>query len=176
MASWKEALQIGERFEKFVMYDILAKTGFESHKNDIRANFKYYDIEVPKLELTIECKCDERAEETQNICIETHSDGNESGILVTKADYWMVTDNVQGFLIKTSELKRCVNEGFTALYPEEPTKFLHLSKYPVKQEDGSVKLMDFYTIPVRIFKEYCDEVNDIDKMTYKALYEKISYI
>lgn len=176
MASWKEALAIGEKFEKFVMHDILAKTGFMSIKNDVKANFKYYDIDVSKLNLTIECKCDERAEETRNICIETHSDGEESGIIATKADYWMITDNVQGFLIKTSEIKRCIYEGYTVLHPEEPTKFLHLAKYPVKQEDGSVKLMNFYTIPIRIFKEYCDEVSDIDKMLYKALYEKISDI
>jgi hypothetical protein len=168
MASWKESLEIGEKFEKFVMEDIKNKLGFGVEKNEVAANLKLYDL-ILENGKTIECKCDERAEETKNICIETHCDDNESGILTTSADYWMITDNIKGFLIKTSEIKRCIYEGHTSLYPEEPTKFLHMVNYPVKQEDGSVKLMNFYTIPTWLFSEYCEEVQDINKMTYKTL-------
>ena len=168
MASWKQSLKIGENFEKFVMAEIKNKLALKAIKNEVAANLKLYDITLEN-EKTIECKCDERAEETQNICIETHCNDKESGILTTTADYWLITDNIKGYLIKTSELKRCVYEGHTSLFPNEPTKFLHMKNYPVKQEDGVVKLMDFYTIPTRIFEEYCDEVEKIDKMTYKAL-------
>lgn len=168
MASWKESLKIGENFEKFVMAEIENKLALKAIKNEVAANLKLYDITLEN-EKTIECKCDARAEETQNICIETQCNDKESGILTTTADYWLITDNIRGYLIKTTELKRCVNEGYTSLFPHEPTKFLHMKNYPVKQEDGVVKLMDFYTIPTRIFEEYCDEVEKIDKMTYKAL-------
>ena len=43
MASWKEALAIDEKFEKFVMHDLLAKTGFMSKKNDVTTKYKYYE-------------------------------------------------------------------------------------------------------------------------------------
>jgi len=166
MASWKESLAIGESFEKFVMQDIASKLDISVEKNEVAANLKLYDLTLED-GTTIECKCDERAEETKNICIETHCNGKESGILTTAADYWFITDNVKGYLIKTSELRRCIDEGHTSLFPEEPTKFLHMVNYPVKQEDGAVKLMNFYTIPTHLFSEYCLEVNDINDMKYK---------
>lgn len=171
MASWIESLKIGEDFEKYVKHEIENKLGIKAVKNEVAATLKFYDL-VLENQKTVECKCDERANETKNICIETHCDGQESGISTTTADYWMITDNVKGFLIKTNQLKRCIEENYTSLYPDEPTKFLHMTDYPVKQEDGRVKLMNFYTIPIWLFSEYCDEVGEIDKMTYKHLLMK----
>lgn len=168
MASWKESLEVGEKFEKFVTEDIELKVGLSVVKNEVAANLKLYDLTIENGK-TIECKYDERAEETKNICIETHCNSNESGILTTGADYWLITDKIKGFLIKTSDIKRCIYEGHTSLYPEEPTKFLHMIDYPVKQEDGSVKLMCFYTIPTWLFSEYCDEVSNINEMKYSIL-------
>ncbi len=168
MASWKESLEIGENFETFIIKDIQSKLNINVIKNEVASNLKLYDLILDNNK-TIECKCDERAEETKNICIETHCNDNESGILTTTADYWMITDKTHGYLIKTSEIKRCIEEGHTSLYPEEPTKFLHMINYPVKQEDNSVKLMNFYTIPIWLFTEYCDEVAPINELTYKDL-------
>jgi len=168
MATWKESLKMGEVFERFIRIDIWRKLRLKAEKNEVAANLKLYDMTLENGK-TVECKFDERAAESLNICIETHCEGNESGILTTTADFWMITDRKRVFLIKTSELKRCIEEGYLSLYPEEPTKFLHMKKYPVKQGDGQVKLMDFYTIPIRIFEEYCVEVEEIDKMTYKVL-------
>lgn len=168
MASWKESLAIGEDFEEFIMQDIASKLKMDAIKNEVQSKLKLYDITI-KNGITIECKCDERAEDTKNICIETHCDGNESGILTTSADYWLITDNVKGFLIKTSELRRCIEEGHTSLFPKEPTKFLHMTRYPVKQGDGAVKLMNFYTIPNHLFSEYCEEVSDINNMKYETI-------
>jgi hypothetical protein len=168
MTSWNESLKINEIFERFIKIDIWKKSGLKAEKNEVAANLKLYDMTLENGK-TIECKYDERAAETENICIETHCDGNESGILTTTADYWVISDRNKTFLIKTTEIKRCVEEGYTSLYPHEPTKFLHMKKYPVKQEEGGAKLMDFYTIPTRIFEEYCEEVQDINNMTYEIL-------
>ena len=168
MASWKESLKIGEDFEKFVMQEIKTKLALSVVKNEVAANLKLYDLTLENGK-TVECKCDERAEESKNICIETHCEGKESGILTTTADYWLITDKAKGFLIKTSELRRCIEEGFTSLYPDEPTKFLYRVKCPVKQGDGHKKLMNFYTPPAWLFSEYCVEVADINEMTYKEL-------
>jgi hypothetical protein len=168
MASWEESLKIGEIFERFIRIDIWRKSELKAEKNEVAANLKLYDMTLENGK-TIECKYDEKAAETQNICIETHCNGSESGVLTTTADYWIISDRNKTFLIKTSELKRCIHEGHTSLFPHKPTKFLHMKKYPVKQEDGGVKLMNFYTIPTRIFEEYCDEVKEINNMTYKTL-------
>jgi hypothetical protein len=168
MASWKESLKVGDVFERFVKIDIWRKTKLKSTKNEVAANLKLYDL-ILENDLTIECKYDKKGKESGNICIETRCNGKKSGIMTTTADYWVITDGEKTFLIKTKEIKRCIYEGFTALFPNEPTKFLHMKKYPVKQEDGVTKLMDFFTIPMRIFSEYCVEVEDIDKMTYKEL-------
>lgn len=168
MATWEESKKIGEDFEKEIALGIKTKLGIDVKKNDDKSKFKLYDLILDNGK-TIECKFDERAEDTKNFCIETHCDGNESGILTTSADYWAVTNKEQVFLIKISELKKCIYDGHTSLYPEEPTKFLHMEIYPVKQGDGVVKLMDFYTIPIHLFSEYCVEINSIDKMTYKDL-------
>ena len=101
MASWKESLKIGENFEKFIMEDIKTKLGLNVVKNEVAIRYKLYDLIVEE-NTTIECKCDEKAEETKNVCIETHCEGNESGILTTSADYWLITDNYyqhQGILL-----------------------------------------------------------------------------
>jgi len=168
MASWEESLKIGEDFENNRMKDIYDKIGLKCTKNELYSNLKFFDFTIEN-GITIECKCDEKAEETQNICIETHCNDNESGILTTTADYWLITDNIKGYLIKTSEIKRCIEEGHTSLFPDKPTKFLHMVNYPVKQEDKSVKLMSFYTIPTWLFSEYCEEVEDVNNMKYDCL-------
>lgn len=168
MASWEESLKIGENFEVNRMNDIYNKIGLKCIKNELYSNLKLYDFTIEN-GITIECKCDKKAEETKNICIETHCNNNESGILTTSADYWLITDNVKGYLIKTIEIKRCIEEGYTSLYPDKPTKFLHMTNYPVKQEDKSIKLMNFYTIPTWLFSKYCEEVEDINNMKYDCL-------
>ena len=168
MASWKESLKMGDVFERFIKIDIWRKLKLKSTKNEVAANLKLYDL-ILENDLTLECKFDKKGKESRNICIETRCNGNKSGIMTTTADYWVISDGERVFLIKTKDIKRCIYEGYTSLYPNEPTKFLHMKKYPVKQEDGVTKLMDFFTIPMHLFSEYCVEVEDIDKMTYKEL-------
>ena len=70
MASWKESLKIGENFEKFVIEDLKRKLAITATKNEVAANLKLYDMTLENGK-TIECKCDERAEDTKNLCIET---------------------------------------------------------------------------------------------------------
>ena len=170
MASWNECKTLGDTLENLSMKDIKEKTGYDCEKNIEPANYKYYDYTVLNIKKTIECKFDYKGSETKNVCIETHCEGKESGISVTTADFWIISDGVVEYFILTDEIKRCIKEGYTSLYPEEPTKFLHWKKCPVPQDDdGSVKLMDFYTIPSWLFSTYCIEVNIISNMTYKGL-------
>lgn len=168
MASWKESLKIGDIFERFIMIDIWRKLKLKSTKNEVAANLKLYDL-ILENNITIECKFDKKGRETGNVCIETRCDGNKSGIMITTADYWIISDRERTFLIKTINIKKCIYEGYTSLFPDKPTKFLHMKKFPIKQEDGVVKLMDFFTIPMTLFSEYCEEVEEINKMTYKIL-------
>lgn len=169
MASWEESKKIGDSFEEFAMKDISFKLGYTIEKNDIYENYKYYDFTIVENGINVECKYDVGGVTSKNVCIETHCNGKESGISTSKADYWLISHEYIIYLIKSEDIKRCIYDGYTSLYPEEPTKFRYFTNYPVTQGDGFNKLMDFFIIPARIFKEYCVEVNEANNLTYKEL-------
>lgn len=169
MASWKECIMVGESFEDFIIKEICEKLGYNIQKNIIPSEYKYYDFTILNNGITVECKFDIKANESKNICIETHNDDNKSGILVTTADFWIIGDGFKGFIISAKDIKRCIYEGYISLYPEEPTKFLYMKRYPIRQENNRTKLMNFYTIPTWLFEKYCIEVNEINKLTYRCI-------
>lgn len=175
MASWEESKKIGENFENYLSVQLSEKLGVDVIINDIVENYKYYDLIIINLGITIECKYDLKAIETGNICIECSCDDNLSGISTTKADYWIICDGVDSYFIKTSEIKKCIDECYTSLYPNEPTKILLKKKCAVEQSDKTYKLMDLYIISKKIFIKYCSEVNKIDEMNYDELKEYTYY-
>jgi len=168
MADWKESSKLGFDFEDFCLKDINEKVNPLAYRNQIKSEYSFYDIILHDgnfaenhQQKTIECKFDEKANETGNICIETGCNGRLSGLLITKADYWQIGDGFQMFLIKTDMIRTCINN--------HPNEIQYKRKYPVTQEDGVTKDMTFYLIPKRLFIEYCLEVAGINDMTYKDL-------
>jgi hypothetical protein len=132
-----------------------------------KEEFSFYDIVLfdgnfseHHKQKTLECKYDKMASLTGNICIETVCNSRMTGLLITKADFWIISDGKTSYLIKTDEIRRCINEN-----PNIPCK----NKCPVLQEDGITKEMDFYLIPKRIFEPYCSEVSSINNMKYNSL-------
>lgn len=167
MADWQVSSHMGFEFEEFILKDLNEKHFPLAYKNMKKEDYCYYDIILfdgdfskEHKQKTIECKYDEMANQTGNICIETGCNGRLSGLLITKADYWVISDGQTTFLIKTDEIRRCLEE-----YPN----ITYRRKYHVLQEDGVTKEMNFYLIPKRIFEKYCLEVNDINKMKYDCL-------
>jgi hypothetical protein len=166
MASWKETSEMGFEFEDFVLEDINKKVLPLAYKNTIKENYSFYDIILFKGNFgeqskTLECKYDEKASHTGNICIEVGCNGRASGLLVTTADYWLIGDGYIGYLIETTRIREYILEN--------GNEIIYKPKCLIKQEDGVYKEMDIYLIKKSIFEKYCSEINNIDDMKYDCL-------
>lgn len=73
----------------------------------VPGNFKFWDIEVPEADITVEVKNDLRAGETGNYYIETRTKEpwTPSGINNTKSDWWVIYDGECLVWIKTPWLR-----------------------------------------------------------------------
>jgi hypothetical protein len=165
---WKRTSELGFKFEDFCLKDINDKKYPLAYKNLKKDELSYYDIILfdgnfgeSHQQKTIECKFDEVAHETGNICIETGCNGRWSGLFITKADYWLIADGHDMYLIKKDNIRKCIDENMDVIMIKR--------KFPVKQEDGVVKEMDLILIPKRVFTLYCLEVGTMNNMKYEKL-------
>ena len=99
---WNKDKEKGEEVEKRLV-EYLKKKYPKTKK--INGKFKDYDIEVPEENKTIEVKNDIGSIDTPNYFIEFSCNYKKSGIAATKADYWIIYDEVDVIWIKTSILK-----------------------------------------------------------------------
>lgn len=166
---WENTLEIGEKFENLII-DRLSKIYPLTHKNNNANNFKYFDIIIPEINKTIECKYDEKSEETSNICIEVKCEGRKSGLLATKSDYWVQFAGNKVYVIKTNNIKKLIKEHYLDKGEDYNSHEIRkLVNLPVLQKGKYYKIMDFYLIKNHIFAEYSEEVLDINETTYKTI-------
>lgn len=166
MPSWKEASELGFKFENFILEDINKKVLPLAYKNMKKEEYSFYDIVLfngnfAEPSKTLECKYDEMASISGNICIEVGCNGRLSGLLITKANYWLIGDGITAYLIKKEKIHDCIMNNMKVI----PYK----KKENVLQEDGVVKEMDLYLIPKRIFEPYCEEISNINELKYDCL-------
>ena len=164
MPSWKEASAKGFEFEKFILEDINSKVLPFAYKNMKPEDYSFYDIilfngDFSKPTKTLECKYDEMSYVTDNICIEVGCNGRWSGLLITKADYWLIGDGETAYIIKKQRIHDCIVE-----HPE--TRY---ETFRVQQENGITKDMNIYLIKKDIFTPYCCEVSNINEIKYNTL-------
>lgn len=175
-----------------IIDDIICKKYPSAHKHT--PNNGDYDIFIDEINDGIEVKYDKVNSKTANICIEISQDGQDSGILITKAKYWIQTNRKIIYLAETERIKKMyfwfiktenkmIDEIInTSLIGVELEKFTNelkmelnkygiriLKNYPKEQSGGYTKLMDLMLIPEIIFKKICLEVADYNKLTYKDL-------
>jgi hypothetical protein len=167
--NFNESKVYGDVFENKIIEDITNKLNIKCLLNDDESNYKYYDIILVDKNKTIECKHDLKFKSTGRFVIETHCNGNESGILTTKADYWILGDLDTIYIFKTEDLKRCIDECYTKLYPEEPTRIFYYQNYDVQQSDGRYKPMNFFLINIKVIIEYCGEYGEFENIKYISL-------
>lgn len=74
----------------------------------IEGNYKYFDIYIPELDKRVEVKKDEKSLETGNFLIEAHHFGKPSGLITTRADYWVFYDATQFYWITPDQLKNII--------------------------------------------------------------------
>ena len=99
---WLKDLERGEEVEKKILSKLQIKYP-KAYK--MEGNFKYYDIMIPEVNKTIEIKNDMGSADTSNYFIEMSCNYESSGIVATKANYWIIYDEVDVIWIKTSRLK-----------------------------------------------------------------------
>jgi hypothetical protein len=181
--SWNDKLTVGEKFEQKSIEYIKKKYPL-AHKflSENSSELKYYDIIIPELfnnEIVgVECKYDEEALNSNNLCIEIKCNGIESGLHATKSKYWLHCDGNKTYLALTDRIKELVrieyHEKLQRFIDEtnKPGEVLRIrldKNYRLQQQKGEYKYMDWYLIPKDLFASYCLEVADRDKMTYNNL-------
>ena len=104
MATYKAFL---ENVDKYHIYEIIASekicllnnTQLIKFNNDYRYDFKTSD------KIKYEVKTDELSLKTNNLFIEFESYKKQSGISITKANYYIFSDTIDYYLIETQKLK-----------------------------------------------------------------------
>jgi len=70
--------------------------------------YKGYDIWIPELHKSVEVKSDLKSNFTGNIVVEIEMFGKPSGLMVTKADYWVFYDGNKFISIKPMDIVNCI--------------------------------------------------------------------
>lgn len=166
MAEWLESLKIGDNFEKYVLEGLNNILFPLAYKNMKKEDYSYYDIVLMTANSlvnykTLECKYDYMASITGNICIEVACNGRLSGLLITKADYWIIGDGIKVYIIKKDRIRDCIVEN--------PDSIKYDKACNIEQGKGVFKTMSIYLIPKRIFEKYCDEISDIENINFECL-------
>lgn len=86
MADWRVDLEVGEAFEQRVIEMLKGKYDLEK----MEGNFPQYDLKCRKTGLKIECKTDDRMQETGNIIIE------KNALRKCEADLFLYENRVTG--------------------------------------------------------------------------------
>ena len=166
---WDTTSKAGFDFEDTTLKDITQKKYPLAYKNMTKTEYSYYDLVlfngkfpiVMEEQLKVECKFDEFGLISKNICIEVGCNGRLSGLALTTAQFWIISDGVTTFIAKTDEIRRCIAEN--------DQEIEYKRKERVIQKKGEYKEMDMYIIPRRIFEPYCCEIGKMTEMKYDCL-------
>lgn len=193
MASFEDTMKIGGDFEDFFLKRIKLKY-HDADDNKNKDDFSYYDIILCEYDdgskLTVECKNDLMGFKSGNVLIEVGCNRRLSGLSISKANYWFISDGKWGYIITPSKIRECIannilvlrNKNGTYNYEKYKSRnenilerkdkktITYCHENSVKQEnDSNYKEMNFYLIPNVIFAEFCSEVNLINEMKYDSL-------
>jgi hypothetical protein len=165
MASWKITSKLGFDFEKFILEDINEKILPLAYKNMIKEKYSLHDIilfngDFSKPPKTLECKYDLMAGITGNICIEVGCNGRWSGLLISKADYWLIADGEKAYIAERQKIHECIVENMENIE--------YMKNCRVLQENSITKDMDIYLIKKSIFEKYCVEISNINELKYSC--------
>jgi len=118
--NFPDSLQEGEKSERLVM-DMVERKGLKPIK--IVGTFKPYDFLIAETLQTFEVKRDWKSQETGNIVVEIQMPpGNDSGLITTRADYWVFhlpdcflfirPDEIKGLIMREGLMSReFIGEG-----------------------------------------------------------------
>ena len=137
-------------FEEYCI-DFLKNIGYKCIKNENREDFSYYDLIDLNNNIKFECKYDKLAKTTNNFCIEVSCNGRLSGLLITKSDYWLISDSEFIYQITPLKIKECIIKNE-----------LESKKMYINQGNDMHKEIVAYLIPINQLKEYCERIVNLN--------------
>ena len=148
---FKESLKEGKKVEKEILIIIQSKY---PNAYMIDGYKKEYDIVVPEIDKTVEVKQDKKSNFTNNYVVEIFMFGKPSGLLSSKADYWVFSDGYKltwttrdiikdKILLENYKLFEFVGKGDT-----EPKK-----AYLVPKQDIENTALKVYNLDDKIYRE-----------------------
>lgn len=101
---FSEDLNIGLNQERIFLDKIREKYPSATQINA----YKGYDIWIPEISTALEIKYDPMSIETGNYVIEIEFNNKPSALFTTKADYWIIYDNIEYLMITPNNIIRCI--------------------------------------------------------------------
>ena len=141
MAEFKEALKVGQEYERIVLKQIQQKYP----KAVILEGYnKSGDIFIPEIKKYIEVKSDLKSNYTQNIVVEIAFNGKPSALTTTESWYWVFVDG----------------EYMAWIFPDLIWKCIIENKFKAVEftGNGDTKSKIAYLIPRRLLYNYADKV------------------
>lgn len=103
--SFAQSLDEGEKIEEVVLH-LLQKQWPSAVK--IPGKFKPYDIWIPEISKSIEVKSCPQCHDYKRVVIEIEMFGKPSGILHSKADYWVIYDGLKYYIMTKNDILHCI--------------------------------------------------------------------
>lgn len=153
--TWQPYLKAGGVNE--AEFKALLKNIFPDIKK-MEGNFKEYDFIIPSRDLKLELKMDFKSDDTGNLAFEYECFGCKSGLALTTADYYVMTDKHNFYFFKTDELKSFIRLNWKYLIKKvggdnNASKMILIRKtdisrmkhfYSFKKAGGDINLLRFY--------------------------------
>ena len=105
MSNFKDSKDIGDALEEPVLKYIKRLYPKAYIKEEY---FKYWDIYIPEVNVSIECKFDKGINKHNNFFLEIQSNDKPSGLSVTKSDFMVFYDGEKPYWFLTSDVRRCI--------------------------------------------------------------------
>ncbi len=103
--AFKRDFSVGHQFEQEILQKIQEKYPTAVL---IPGKFKPYDIFIPEKDYKVEVKVDLKSQETKNILIELKMFNKRSGLLSTKADYWIIYTGAEYLWTTPVKIIECI--------------------------------------------------------------------
>ncbi len=108
MAEFKEALKVGQEYERIVLKQIQQKY---PQAVILEGYNKSGDIFIPEINKYIEVKSDLKSNYTQNIVVEIAFNGKPSALTTTESWYWVFVDGEYMAWIFPDLIWKCIIEN-----------------------------------------------------------------
>ena len=105
MSPFSEDLELG-KISEYELMEMCRKKG--QHPLPVDGNFKYYDFIIAETKTAYEVKRDHKSAETGNVVIEVKMYNKPSGLISTRADYWVFDLPDEYLIIKPDRIKDCI--------------------------------------------------------------------